>query len=259
MSDFQSFDLKVLLPPYHEHKLPSAGFYADSPEIVNVRGLTVRELKHLTASGRFDKKVFDQTLAACVKEQIDFSKLLLADYNFIVYLVRLYSSGSTAFGRKRCSNANCQHEYSFEYDLTTDAQTTFLEEVLPLSKSVPLPRFKETFGHDVLVEVKPLTRGDYLKIDRAIEHAANVAAKTGQPVSSYPLMELLKAHILSISGLGNIPKDQLLDYLEPKEANAITSAYPDDTFGLYGKATTVCPVCTTEQEFVIPFTDIFFQ
>lgn len=254
------FDLKTLLPAFHSHKLPSAGFYADTPAEINIRGLTVRELKHLTASGRFDKKVFDQTVASCIKESVDLSKLLLQDYNFIVYLVRLYSSGSKASGRKRCKNPNCLTDYSFEYDLTEAAVTTFLEETVPISKTVELTRFKEQFGYVVEAEVKPLTRGDFLKIDRAIQQAADMAAKTGQPMSSYPLTELLKAHIMSISGLpSQVPKDQLLDYLDPKEANAITSAYPDDTFGLSGKAITVCPVCATEQEFVIPFTDIFFQ
>lgn len=254
------FDLKTLLPAYHSHKLPSAGFYSDTAAEINVRGLTVRELKHLTASGRFDKKVFDQTLASCIKESLDFSKLLLADYNFIVYLVRLYSSGSKANGHKRCSNQSCGADYSFEYDLTAAAETTFLEEILPISKSVTLPRFKESYGYEVIAEVKPLTRGDYLKIDKAIQQAADMSAKTGQPMSSYPLTELLKAHIISITGLpGNIPKDQLLDYLDPKEANLITSAFPDDSFGLSGTAVTICPICGTEQEFVIPFTNIFFQ
>ena len=262
MSEFSvpAFDLKSLLPPFHEHTLPSAGFYSDIPGTINVRGLTIRELKHLTASGRFDKKVFDQTVASCVKEPIDLSKLLLQDYNFIVYLVRLYSSGSKASGRKRCKNPGCSTEYSFDYDLTENAITTLLQETLPVSKSVVLPRFKEQFGYEVTAEVKPLTIGDYLKIDKAIQQASDIAAKTGQPISSYPLMELLKAYILSISGLpSQVPKEQLLDYLDPKEANLITQAYPDDAFGLSGKATTTCPVCATEQEFVIPFTDIFFQ
>jgi hypothetical protein len=254
------FDLKTLLPAFHTHKLPTAGFYSDTPVELNIRGLTVRELKHLTASGRFDKKVFDQTISSCIKENVDLSKLLLPDYNFIVYLVRLYTSGSKAFGRKKCKNGNCSSEYSFDYDLTSNAITTFLEEVLPISKSVVLPRFKEQFGMEVVAEVKPLTHGDYLKIDKAIQQAAEHAAKTGQPMSSYPLTELLKALIISISGLpGNIPKDQILDYLDPVEAGLITNAYPDDAFGLSGKAITTCPVCKTEQEFVIPFTDIFFQ
>lgn len=252
------FDLKNLLPAFHTQKLPSAGFFSDTPVEVNVRGLTVRELKHLTASGRFDKKIFDQTISSCIKENIDLSKLLLSDYNFIVYLVRLYTSGAKASGRKRCKR--CEAEYSFDYNLTDNAETTFLEETLPISKSIILPRFKEQFGMEVVAEVKPLTRGDYLKIDKAIQQAADIAAKTGQPMSSYPLTELLKAIIMSISGLpGNIPKDQILDYLDPSEANLITNAFPDDIFGLSGKAVTTCPVCKTEQEFVIPFTDIFFQ
>lgn len=262
MSEFSapSFDLKSLLPPFHEHRLPSAGFYSDTPETVNVRGLTVRELKHLTASGRFDKKVFDQTVASCIKEPIDMNKLLLQDYNFLVYLVRLYSSGSQASGRKHCTNRACAADYSFDYDLTAAAETTFLEETLPLTKTVELPRFREQFGYPVSAEVKPLTRGDFLKIDRSIQQASEMAAKTGQAMGSFPLMELLKAYIVSITGLPvQVPKDQLLDYLDPKEANLITQAYPDDAFGLSGKATTTCPVCTTEQEFVIPFTDIFFQ
>lgn len=255
-----TFDLKSLLPAYHKHTLPSAGFYSDTFAEINIRGLTVRELKHLTAAGRFDNKVFDQTLSSCIKEPIELSKLLLSDYNFIVYLIRLYTSGSEANGRKRCSNQNCNTEYSFKYDLTANAVTIFLEEVLPISKTIVLPRFKEQFGYELVAEVKPLTRGDYLKIDRAIQQASEMAAKTGQPMTSYPLTELLKAHILSMSGLpGNIPKEQLLDYLDPKEANLITSAFPDEDFGLSGKAITICPVCGTEQEFVIPFTNIFFH
>jgi hypothetical protein len=255
-----AFDLKSLLPAFHPHTLPSAGFYSGTLPDINVRGLTVRELKHLTASGRFDKKIFDQTISSCIKENVDLSKLLLQDYNFIVYLVRLYTSGSKANGRKRCKNLNCGAEYSFEYDLTANAKITQLEDVLPISKSVTLPRFKESFGMEVVAEVKPLTRGDYLKIDKTIQQAADLAAKTGQPMTSYPLTELLKAFIMSISGLpGNIPKDQILDYLDPSEANLITSAYPDEVFGLSGNAVTTCPVCKTEQEFVIPFTDIFFQ
>ena len=255
-----AFDLKTLLPAFHAHKLPSAGFYSDTPAEINIRGLTVKELKHLTASGRFDKKIFDQTVASCIKEPIDLSKLLLQDYNFIVYLVRLYTSGSKAQGNKRCKNQNCGSEYSFEYDLTADAETTFLEETLPISKEVAMPRFKTDHGYSVTAEVKPLTRGDYLKIDRAIQQSAEMSAKTGQPMTSYPLTELLMAHIVAISGFPvNVPKIQLIDVLSPGEANLITAAYPDDTFGLSGKAITVCPVCKTEQEFVIPFTDIFFQ
>lgn len=252
-----AFDLKTLLPAFHTHKLPSAGFYADTPAEVSVRGLTVRELKHLTASGRFDKKVFDQTVASCIKEQVDIPKLLLQDYNFIVYLVRLYTSGSEAKGRKRCRQ--CDADYTFDYDLTTNAETTFLEETMPISKTVELPRFKETYGYPVNIEVKPLTRGDYLKIDKTLQQAAESAAKTGQPIASYALTELLMAHIVSVSGLPvQVPKQQLIDVLSPKEANLITEAYQDDTFGLSGKATTTCPVCATEQEFAIPFTDIFF-
>ena len=119
----QAFDLKSLLPPFHSHTLPSAGFYSDIPSSVNVRGLTVRELKHLTASGRFDKKVFDQTIAYCIKEPLDLSKLLLQDYNFIVYLVRLYSSGSKSSGRKRCKNISCGAEYSFDYNQLNNLPT----------------------------------------------------------------------------------------------------------------------------------------
>ncbi len=255
----QSFDFKTLLPAFHTHKLPSAGFYSDTPPEVNVRGLTVRELKHLTASGRFDKKIFDQTISSCLKEPLDLSKLLLADYNFIVYLVRLYSSGSKAAGSKRCVNPECGKTYSFEYDITESSVTSFLEETMPISKTISLPRFKETFGYDVSVEVKPLTHGDYLKIDKAIQQAADMAAKTGQPITSYPLTELLKSYVMSISGFPiPVVKDQFLDYLSPAEANIITSAFPEDSFGLSGKAITVCPVCAAEQEFVIPFTDIFF-
>ena len=260
MADITStFDLRSMLPPFHTHTLPSNGLYSDTPKEINVRALTVRELKHLTASGKFDKRVFDQTIASCIKEPIDLAKLLLQDYNFITYLIRLYTSGNKASGRKQCTNPRCGTTYSFEYDITESAITTFLEETLPLTKSVTLPRFKESFGFEVVAEIKPLTRGDYIKIDRAIVQAGELAAKTGQAMSTYPLTEMLKAYIQSISGLPpQVLKEQLLDYLDTNEAHLISSAYQDDAFGLSGKAMTTCPVCTTEQEFAIPFTDIFF-
>ena len=115
------FDLKSLLPPFHEHTLPSNGLYEGAPyQTVNVRGLTVKELKHLTASGRFEKKVFDSQISSCVKETIDLQKLLIQDYNYIVYLVRLYTSGSEAQGAKVCEN--CRKQFNFKFDITQNIE-----------------------------------------------------------------------------------------------------------------------------------------
>jgi hypothetical protein len=256
----QTFDLKLLLPAFHEHTLPSNGQYNSQPSIVNVRGLTVKELKHLTASGRFDKKVFDNCISSCIQEPIELSKLLIQDYNYLVYLVRLYTSGNKASGTKFCENVQCRHKFNFEYDVTANTSVKLLEEPLVPVKTITLPRFKKEHGFEVTVDVKPLTRADYVRIDNAIRQSAEMAAKLNQPITTYPLTELLKAHITQVSGFPvPVIKDQLLDYLNADEANLVTGAYPDDTFGLFGEAEVSCPVCKTEQQYTIPYTDLFFQ
>jgi hypothetical protein len=255
-----TFDLKLLLPTFHEHTLPSNGNFSGIPSTINVRGLTVKELKHLTASGRFDKKIFDSCISSCVQESIEIQKLLIQDYNYLVYLVRLYTSGNKASGSKVCDNQQCRQRFNFEYDVTENSNVKFLEEPLAPVVTKTLPRFKQDHGFEVTIDVKPLTRADYLKIDTAIRQSAEMAAKLNQPISTYPLTELLKVHITQISGFPvPIVKDQLIDYFNADEANIITSAYPDDLFGLTGSATAICPVCGTEQQYVIPYTDLFFQ
>lgn len=253
-----TFDLRSLLPPYHENRLPSNGFYDGINPVVNVRGLTVKELKHLTASGRFDKKVFDTCISSCIKESLDLSSLPIQDYNYLVYLVRLYTSGNKASGVKLCDK--CKTQFNFEFDAGSCAEVVYLEEPLPLTTTVPLPRFKEQHGFEVTLDVKPLTRKDFLKIDTAIRQSIENAAKLGSPVTTYPLIELLKAHVTQISGFPEpVAKDVLLDYLDATEANLITNAYPDDKFGIKGSADVVCQVCNHEQKYVIPFTDLFFS
>ena len=252
------FDLKSLLPPFHEHTLPSNGFYEGaSTKTVNVRGLTVKELKHLTASGRFEQKVFDAQISSCIRESIDISKLLVQDYNYLVYLVRLYTSGNKAQGAKVCSG--CKKQFNFEFDITQGIEVELLEEALPMLKTVTLPRFKENHGFEVTVDVKPLTRADFSKIDQAIKHSLETAARLNQPVSTFPLIELLKVHVTQISGFPvPLPKEQVLDYLDSSEANIIVNAYPDEKFGIKGQAEVTCPICSTEQKYPIPFTDLFF-
>ena len=252
------FDLKSLLPPFHEHTLPSNGMYDGVPSTIHVRGLTVKELKHLTASGNFDKKVFDTCISACVKESIDISKLLIQDYNYLVYVVRLYTSGPSAAGTKLCSH--CRKQFNFSFDITQSVETVLLEEPLAPVTTVPLTRFKDEHGFDVSVDVKPLTRADFIKIDTAIKQSVEMSARLNQPVTTYPLTELLKVHITQISGFPvPVSKDQMIDILNVTESNLITNAYKDDSFGLKGQADIVCPVCSTEQKYAIPFTDIFFS
>ena len=252
------FDLKSLLPPAHEHTLPSNGFYEGvNTKTVNVRSLTVKEMKHLTTTGRFDQKVFDAQISSCVSESIDISKLLVQDYNYLVYLVRLYSNGNVGHGAMTCSG--CKRQFNFEFDMTQDVHVDFLEEPLPLSRTIALPRFKSALGFDVTVDVKPLTRADYAKLDRAIKQSIDTAARLNQPVSTFPLIELLKVHITQISGFPTpVPKEQLLDYLDQSEADLIVRAYPEDEFGVNGQANITCPVCSTEQKYSIPFSNQFF-
>lgn len=253
-----TFDLKSLLPPFHEHDLPSNGMVEGSPSKVSVRGLTVKELKHLTASGRFDKKVFDTCISSCIKEPIDIGKLLVQDYNYVVYLVRLYTSGQKAAGAKVCEH--CKAQFNFQFDLTESVEIVSLNEPLPLTTTVNFPRFKDLIGFDVTMDVKPLTRADLIKVDSAIKASIELSARLNQPVTSYPLTELLKTHVVQISGFPvPVPKDQVLDYLDAAEASKITEAYPDNQFGLQGGATVTCPICSKEQTYAIPFTDLFFS
>lgn len=253
-----AFDLKSLLPPFHEHTLPSNGQTDLYDSKVHVRALTVRELKHLTSSGRMDKKVFDNCLASCIQEKLDISKLYIQDYNYLVYLIRLYTSGNMANGAKACSS--CGKAFNFQYNLSDAAEIVNLDEPMPPVTSVTLDRFKEQTGYEVVCDVKPLTRGDYRKIDDNIRQSQDLAAKLNQPVQVFPLMELLRVQVTQVSGFpAPVPKDQFLDYLQAEEVEKISSVYPDDKFGLKGCVNVNCPICGASQQYDVPFTNLFFS
>ena len=255
-----AFSLASLLPPYHEIKLPTAGLYDPAvPEIVHVRGLTVKELKHITATGKLDRKVFDTTLMTCIQESLDLSMLTVEDYNYIVYMIRLYSNGSKVTAVKACDNFRCGKQFKFEYDISQTAQVTYAEETVEKTKTVELPRFKEEHGLSVYVEVKRLTRKDILGIETALKIQTDLAAKEGNNRKVFPLIEYLKAYVVSVSGLPiEVPKDQLLDIFSSDDAERISTAFDSVKFGIEGVAKPECPFCHEENEYDIPFTDIFF-
>ena len=246
-----AFSLASLLPPYHEIKLPTAGLYDPAvPEIVHVRGLTVKELKHITATGKLDRKVFDTTLMTCIQESLDLSMLTVEDYNYIVYMIRLYSNGSKVTAVKACDNFRCGKQFKFEYDISQTAQTVY---------DFYRAACKEEHGLSVYVEVKRLTRKDILGIETALKIQTDLAAKEGNNRKVFPLIEYLKAYVVSVSGLPiEVPKDQLLDIFSSDDAERISTAFDSVKFGIEGVAKPECPFCHEENEYDIPFTDIFF-
>lgn len=251
-------DLRQFLPSFHEHNLPSNGkIDTELPAIVHIRGLTVKELKHLTASGRLDKKVFDNCIRACVQEPIDIGQLTIPDYNFIVYMVRVYTSGTTAKGKLACEE--CRKIVSFDYDISECSKITLLDEMAAPSKTVDLPRFKKEYNTEVSIEVRRLLRKDMVKIETSLRNESEIAAKQNRPVQKYPLTELLKAYVVSIEGLPNIvDKEQLLDILTSDDAQLLTNAF-DDSYGVDGSVEKECPICHHVNTYEIPFTDLFFQ
>jgi hypothetical protein len=255
-----TFSLASLLPPFHEIKLPSAGqFDASVPEVINVRALTVKELKHITANGKFDRKVFDRTLAACIKEPINLSSLTVEDYNYIVYMIRLYSNGSKVSTVKVCDNANCRNQFKFDYDISECATVDYAEAPIEKTKTVTLPRFQEEHGLNIQVEVKRLLRKDILAIEDTLRQQTELAAKDGTKGSVFPLLEYLKTYIVSITGFPvPIPKDQVLDIFSTEDAEIITTAFDNVVFGVKGSVKTECPFCHKQNEYDVPFTDVFF-
>ena len=256
-----TFNLAQFLPPYHGIKLPSAGFFdPDIPELINIRALTVKELKFLTSTGKFDRKIFDRTLSACIKEPINISKLLIEDYNYIVYMIRLYSNGSKVTTVKACSN--CQNQFQFSYDIAECASVEYAVEHLNKTKTVNLPRFMTEHNLDINIEVKRLTRKDILAIENTLKIQTELAAKDSNRDNSqsiFPLVEYLKTYIISITGFPvPVPKEQLLDILSTADAEAITTAFDDIVFGVKGEVETECPFCKKMNTYIIPFTDIFF-
>ena len=255
-----TFSLASFLPPFHEVRLPSAGHYDPSiPEFINVRGLTVKELKHITATGKLDRKIFDNTLGSCIKESIDLNLLTIEDYNFVVYMIRLHSNGSKVSTIKLCDNGRCGKQFKFEYDISEVAEITYAQDIVEKTKTIQLPRFKKDHNLSVLVEVKRLTRKDILTIETTLKQQTELAAKEGTGRKIFPLIEYLKAYIVSVSGLPmEVPKEQLLDILSSEDAELISTAFDNVTFGIKGIATPECPYCHEQNEYDIPFTDIFF-
>lgn len=258
-SSLQPIDLSALLPAYHEITLPSNGLFSqDIPQKLNIRGMTVKELKHLTASGKLDKTIFDSCLSGCIKESIDLSSLILEDYNYIVYMCRLYSSGPNVSAIHVCDNPSCRQQFKFSYNISDCVELELAENTISKTKIVNLPRFKEA-GYNVNIEVKRLTRKDVITVEKNIKAATELAAKLDQPLNVFPLIELLKSYIVSISGFSSpVPKEALLDVLSSEDTELITSAFADEIFGVKGEAKPVCPICKTENTYVVPFTDVFF-
>ena len=255
-----TFSLASLLPPFHEIMLPTAGFYDPSiPDVIHVRGLTVKELKHITATGRLDRKIFDATLASCIKESLDISSLTVEDYNYIVYMIRLHSNGSKVTTAKICDNQRCGRQFKFDYDISDIAEVTYATETVAKTKVVELPRFQREHGFHVNVEVKRLTRKDVLGIELALKSQADAAAKDASGRKVFPLIEYLKAYIVSVTGLPvEVPKDQLLDVLSAEDAEIVSTAFDTAVFGISGVANPKCPYCHEINDYGIPFTDIFF-
>ncbi len=255
-----AFSLASFLPPYHEINLPTAGYYDPAvPESIHVRGLTVKELKNLTATGRLDRKVFDATLSACIQESIDLGALLIQDYNYIVYMIRLYSNGSKVTSVKICDNQRCGRQFKFDYDISNTATVTLATEPIERTKTVELPRFIAEHNLHVLVEVKRLTRKDIVGIENSLRMQTEIAAKEGSNRKIYPLIEYLKAYIVSVSGLPiDVPKDQLLEILSSEDAEIIATAFEPTNFGVVGTAHPECSYCHEVNDYDIPFTDIFF-
>lgn len=255
-----TFSLAAFLPPFHEIKLPTAGFFDPSiPETLNVRALTVKELKHITANGKFDRKVFDSTLSACIKEDLNINNLTIEDYNYIVYMIRLYSNGSKVTTVKICDNPGCRNQFKFDYDIAECAIVDYADRHIDKTKTVNLPRFQKEHNLDINIDVKRLTRKDILGIEETLRAQTELAAKDGSKRSVFPLLEYLKAYITSITGFPvPVPKEQVLDILATEDAELITTAFDDIVFGVKGDVKTVCPFCNKTNTYDIPFTDIFF-
>lgn len=258
----QSFDLKSLLPAFHEMELPTNGlaYQGEIPKVLHVRGLTVKELKHLTAAGRYDKKVFDTCISGCIKELVDVSKLYLPDYNAIIFNIRVLTSGTSATAVTNCDNPECRKQFKFEYDTAEVTEVTQLEETMPQTKTIFLSRLKKDNQLDVEVEVKQLTRKDWIAVDTILRKDQQDSSKTGSSPSRYPLTELLMAHIVGYTGLPvHVPKQQFIEILSASESDEIVSAFSEFKYGITGTVKPACPFCATETVFEIPFTDLFFQ
>lgn len=256
-----AFNMALLLPPFHEITLPTNGFYdSEIPATIHVRGLTIKELKCITANGRLNKKSFDSTLAACIQESLDVSNLLIEDYNYLVYMVRLFSNGGKSNATIRCSNISCRKQYSFDYNIEECATVDRAESVIEKTKTVTLPRFKTEHNFDVQVEVKRLTRQDVISVENTLRLQTELASKEKRPNVVFPLTEYLKAYITSITGFPlPLPKEQVLDVFSAEDSELVSTAFDESSFGVNGEATSTCPHCGEDNRYEIPFTDAFFQ
>lgn len=254
------FNMASLLPPFQEITLPSNGFYdPEIPATLNVRGLTIKELKFITANGKLNKKTFDTTLASCIQESLDISKLLVQDYNYLVYMIRLFSNGGKASATIRCGNISCRKQYAFDYNIEDCAVVDRAESAIEKTKTVNLPRFKKEHNFNVNVEVKRLTRHDIINVENNLRTQAEIASKEKRPATVFPLTEYLKAYICSISGFPvELPKEQVLDVFSSEDSELVSTAFDDIIFGVSGKAESVCPHCGEENKYDIPFSEAFF-
>ena len=116
-------------------------------------------------------------------------KKVIEDYNYIVYMIRLYSNGSKVTSVKTCDNQRCNKQFKFEYDISEIADVSYATEIVEKTKTVELPRFKKEHNLKILVEVKRLTRKDIINIELSLRHQTEVAAKEGFGTKVFPLIE----------------------------------------------------------------------
>lgn len=253
----ETVNLSILLPAFSEIRTLSNGLYKDTPATLNVRGMAVKELKQLTSNKALTANAFDAIVRNCIKEPININDLLIQDYNNILLNIRLQTNGPKASATIKCGN--CGNDHRFDYDLAEAVIATYATAPVDETKSIELPRLSAAFNSAIFVEVKQLTRGDYVKIENIMRTAKEEASRTGIPMTRFPFTELIKAHIKSVQGLpAGIPLDQLVDHFLPDEAELIAKAFDNNEIALSGEVETTCPFCGRLIPYSIPFSDLFF-
>jgi len=244
--------------------LPSKGILYDGkvgPEV------TLRAMSTFEEKMRFAGGVFVKTMGQIIKncsvepENLDYRDLLLADYQFILFQLRVITYGTVMAHELECPH--CLNTFKHMQDLDK-VPLSYLDEkeivkkdkdgkALPLEPiSIKLKRSGDTLG------CRLLRAGDLEYIDA---RSREILRRFKEYVGSPEYIVALARQIVTVNGqeLSDDKKEEYVNKMHAYDANYIQHILSKYSFGLDLEFMAICPKCSGEVEYGVPMDNTFFR
>lgn len=242
--------------PTTEVRLPSHGvFYPEHSPLRQNGG--VLEIKYMTAkeedimtsptlisNGTLVDKLLQSII---VTPGVSYTDLLLGDINAVVITSRVLAYGPEYTFSVDCFN--CKEVVEYEMNL---AKVEFDDEICEVNE---MGEFEFKTPSELNVTIKPLTRGDELKMNKDVKMIQSKMSKDVSPEMS----TMLKAMVTSVNGeRDRSVLNPIIENLIVADARAIRKKYHEVNPDLNLDVAVDCPHCSHVNEGTMPITANFF-